>query len=127
MFMIRAVGLVCASHENLCVIKRLGETVTIERFRQIVDCVYVKSAHRMLVVCSYENDDGHALDSETMQNVEPVHVGHLHVQKNEVGSECRNRIHRLCSISRLTDNLHLAIVLQHFAYSFAREWLVINN
>jgi hypothetical protein len=62
-----------------------------------------------------------------MQNVEPVHVGHLHVQKNEIGSVRRNKIYCFCSISRLADNLHLAIVLQHFAYAFAREWLVINN
>jgi hypothetical protein len=89
--------------------------------------VDIKRTHGVLVVGSNENDQGHPLNAEILQDVEPIHVGHLHVQKDDVEFLSVYGINRLSSISGFTNDFYLTIILQQLAYPVTRERLVVYD
>src|SRR4030095_1726614 len=93
----------------------------------VIDSVDIEGTNRMLVVCCHENDQRRTLNPKGVQDLEPIHVGHLHVKKDNVGSMSRHRLDCFTAISSFTDYLYLAVPLEHLAYPIARERLVINN
>src|SRR5678815_5699638 len=121
------VRLFCPFHKDLGLVYSLREAFPIERFRQIVDGVYVESTNGVLIICSNKNDYRKALSIEVLQHIEPVEVGHLYIQKDEVWIMFLNRINCLSSISRFRNYFNLRMVFEHLANSIACEWFIVNN
>lgn len=103
------------------------EAFSIERFRQIVDRMYIKGAQRILVIRCNKNDERESRDIEVKQDVEPVEVGHLYIQKHEVWILISNRIDCFASISRFANYFNLRVLFQHLANSIAGERFIVNN
>src|ERR1700752_3389212 len=56
------------------------ESLVVERFQQVVDRMHFKSAHRILIVSSDEDDVRSLLPLERRQYLEAAELGHLYIQ-----------------------------------------------
>ena len=61
------------------------------------------------------------------QDFKPIHVRHLHVEKDDIRFINSNRPDCFAPISRFTDYLYLAVTLEQLANAVTREWLIIHN
>ncbi len=69
-----------------------------------------------------KHDSGHLLRAHVLQHRKPIHLRHLHIQKNQVGPNAPDCFHSLASVSRLVNRGDIGIARQQDAQPFARQW-----
>ena len=102
------------------------EPLLVERLEQVVHCVYFKRADRILIVCGDKNDMGNLL-AQRLQHFKPTHLGHLHVEKDNLGRVGLYCVQGLMSVNGFPYYFHQRVALQHFAQHFARERLIVDQ
>jgi hypothetical protein len=106
---------------------RGAEAMPVDRLEHVVDRMHVERAKCMLVVSGDEDDRGHARDTDRFDDVETADLGHLDVEKNEIGCELRDCVDRRRSITAFTDDLEVGFAPQLLADAAPRDRLVVDD
>ena len=107
--------------------ERFGEPRVVERFHEVVQRVHVERTDREFVVRGDEDDGGPPRRVEPPQHLEPVQLGHLHVEEHEVGPEPLDRFQRGASIGTLCHHLEVRILPHQVGDPGARQRLVVDH
>ena len=101
-------GLPAAVMGDMCarVRQRRPETFGAERLQEVVHRVDVECSERVLIVCGRENDRDVA--AHQLEHLEPVELGHLHVEKHQIGVQLRDHFHRLETVLAFGDDVDVA-------------------
>src|ERR1700691_1622736 len=94
-----------------CVNQRLGKSLLIIRFQEIVNCVHFECTNGVRIVSRDEDIYGSAAgrwlhifdDSKTIQ------IRHLHIEKNDVGMKFIDLLHRAYSVRRLAYDFNAVV------------------
>src|SRR5438034_1090251 len=89
--------------------QRFLETLTVERFQQIINRVHFKGLERVLVVSRHKYHQRHRLARDRRTNLETTEPRHLHIEKNQVRSLLLDRGDRLSSIAAFADDIEIAL------------------
>jgi len=81
----------------------------------------------MLVVSGDEDDRGHSRDTDRFDDVEAADLGHLDVEKDEIGCQRRDCVDRCRSITAFADDLEVGFAPQLLADAAPRDRLVVDD
>src|SRR5690606_21861922 len=81
----------------------------------------------VLVVRGDEDGRGHALGANLAHHIEPIHPGHLDVQKDEVRGEGPNGVYCRRTICRGPDDLDIRLLLEQVQNPTSAQRLVIDD
>ena len=70
---------------------------------------------------------GHLLRADLLHDIEPVLLGHLHIEKDEIGFQLTYRVHRRLAVGRLADHLHPVLVSHQIVNAKPAELLVVDD
>ena len=73
------------------------------------------------------NKDYCHITIDKLQDFEAVQLGHLHVQKYQIGLTLGNRLHRFEPIRAFSQDLDFAAGRQIFSQQLARQFFIIDN
>src|SRR5580704_6411699 len=101
-----------AVFENLaCVIQRLGKSLLIIRFQEIVNGMHFKCTNGVHIMSRYKDIYGsgavhwlHILDDS-----KTIEIRHLHIEKNDVRMKLIDLLHRAYSVRRLAYNFNAVV------------------
>ena len=109
----------------------LQDTGTIKRLQQVIDGVDVERTHRILVERGGEDDLGHAVGIDSLQQLlehgEAVQARHLHIQKHYIRMVRMNQMDRLDAILALGDDLDSSRRVEKVFELFAREPFIVDD
>ena len=108
-------------------LQRISEALGVKWLEQIIQRVHLEGAQCKPVVGGHKHDDGNRSGFELLEHPESVQLGHLHVQKNQVGPLLSDGGHRLASVRALANDLQVGLLLKQLADSFPRQGFVVNN
>src|SRR5437016_5329022 len=94
-----------------CVRQRLGKSLLIVRFQEIVNSVHFECTNGVRIMSGDEDINGSRAgrwlhifdDSKTIQ------IRHLHIEKNDVGMKFIDLLHRTYSVRRLAYNFNVVV------------------
>src|SRR5262249_59858544 len=81
----------------------------------------------MEVVCRYEDDRRHAIDSHGLHDGETVHPRHPNVQKDEILANLFDRLDGLGSLGTFADDRGVCVACQQIANPLACERLIVDD
>ena len=87
--------------------------------------MHFERAHGVLVVGGGKNHGD--VRADQLENVESGQLGHLHVEKDQVGLMFRKSFGRFEAVGALRKNFDLGVGLQQFANNVTREFLIVHN
>ena len=99
----------------LCSLKCLSQPLASKWFEQIVNSIDLERANRILIVRRRENNLRHthlSIRRERRDNIKPVHIRHVYIQKNQVRICELHEIDCLERIRAFAHDLNVAIVLK---------------
>ena len=82
------------------------ETLGAEGLEQVIHGVGVEGAHRVLVVCGDEDDDGGLRGLDQFEHLEAIQLGHLHVEKEQVRAVFSDGLDRLETVGTFGHHLN---------------------
>jgi len=103
------------------------ETTGHDRLHQIVEGVDLERLQRVAVVGGDEDDAWPARGRHAFEHFEPVHVGHAHVEQDEVRLVLEHRCDRRAPARRLAHHLETIDLGEAQAESVARRPLVVDD
>ena len=86
--------------------------------------MHLESAHRVLVIGGDENHRDVVADE--LEDVEAGELGHLYIEKNQIGLLFGNGFDGLEAVGAFTEDFHLRMRLQQVAYRVTREVLIVH-
>jgi hypothetical protein len=107
--------------------ERAEEPLAVDRLEDVIDCVDVDCAHGELIERRHENHCRHPLGADGGDHVEPVHLGHLHVEEYEIGLEVGDRLDRGSAVAAFGDDLDIVRASQLVADTAPSDRLVIDD
>ena len=102
-------------------------TLVIERLQEIIEGLDFEGADRVLVVRRDEHDCRRPLLAGRGGDGKPVEVGHLDVQKHQVGGAPFEQQRRIAAVGALVDARDGRDLLQHAPQPAPRRRLVVND
>jgi Ca-activated chloride channel family protein len=96
-----------------------------ERLQEIIDRVRVEGAHSVLVEGGREDDGGTGLDQ--LQDFETIELGHLDVEKEQVGGVLRDGFDGFEAVGAFGGDLDIGVIPDEFAEKCAGELFVVND
>src|SRR5262249_36595224 len=112
---------------RLCTLQSVRESFVIKRLQQVIERVYVKRLQRILIERGDENDRLDLFWSNALEHVEPIHLRHLDVEKDQIRRERVDGFDRFASIATLVENLDLRIFFEQQAQIASRQRLVVDD
>jgi len=103
----------------------LVEALTAERLEQVVEGVNLERLQRVLVIRGHEDRQRHGI-AELGNDFEPVQIGHLQVEQNEVGNVAPYCVDRFAAGAATCHNVDVRLVAQHLDKAIARHDLVLD-
>ena len=103
------------------------EPLAIERLEQVIDRMNIESLEGKLVVGGDENDGGPFRLGESLNDLEPIHFGHLDIQKNQLGAEAGDGVESGAAVPRLADEVNGRFRAEEGTEAFPGEFLVIHD
>ena len=82
---------------------------------------------RVLIVGRHEDHERHPFAADRLDHLEAVHLGHLHVEKRQVGlviDDCR---HGFFSVATLRDELDVGLIRQQPGEPLASEGFIVHD
>jgi len=124
----RAKTLIAAGGQCLArAAQRLREALIVDGFEQVVERVDVEGPDRVLIEGGHENDVWCALRVQARDHIEPRHLGHLHVQKHQVGRQLADGRDRLAAVGALPDHRNVAGPLEPDPKAAAGQFLIVDQ
>ena len=108
-------------------LQRLLEALAVERLQQVIKGTDLEGTQSVLVVGGHEDDEGHLLGADRLDDLKPIQAGHLHVEKHEVGRMLLDRANRLFAVAALRDDLNILFCRKQARQTFPRERLVVHD
>src|SRR6185369_786101 len=112
---------------RLCAFQCSCETLVVEGLQQVVEGVNVESLQSILIERRDKDDCLNLLRSHVCKHVEPIHLRHLNVEKDQVRRKVLNRFNCLTAITTLFEYFDLRISLEQHTKIAPRERFVIDN
>ena len=103
------------------------EALRIDRFEQVVEGLGFKGPQRVVIVRGQEDDVKTAGRRHRVEYREAVHVGHLHVEEDQVGIEAADGGERFGAGAGLGDALDFGLLFEEPADFAARGRLIIYD
>ncbi len=101
------------------------------RLHQVIERLYFECIQRVFVVGGDENHRGRVIALRQMaRDLDAVHVGHVHVEQNDVGLQAVGFLEPADATFGFADQLqrHLfGTIAQHLAKTRARRWFVVDD
>src|ERR1700742_2224498 len=88
--------------------------------------MHLKGAQRILIEGGEKDDGWTLLFGQMIQHFEAIHLGHLHVEKDEIGMKFGDGLQRVCAVLALGHHLKLLIRLEAGNNAASRQWFVVN-
>src|SRR6185437_8777438 len=111
--------------------KRLYDALAVERFQQVVNCVYLECLHGVLVECRSEDDlwqAGLAVKShQLLQYCKTIQPRHAHVEEDDVRLVCADQLNGLDAVRPLRENCHVTIAVKKVLQLLACERFVVDD
>src|ERR1041385_7248002 len=112
-----------------CVNQGLGKSLLIIRFQEIVNSVHFECTNGVRIVSRDEDINGSGAgrwlhifdDSKTIQ------IGHLHIEKNDVGMKFIDLLYRTYSVCRLADDFNTGVFGQIATDTAPSDRFVIDD
>src|SRR5687767_7145381 len=79
------------------------------------------------IVCRDEDHLRHRGGADLPHHIEPVHLRHLHIEKDHVGPLTEYERHRLVTVSRFEDGDCIGLALEQRPQARARQRLVVHD
>ena len=92
-----------------------------EGFEEVIEGVDFKGGDGMLVVSGDEDDGGQAGRGQGAQDIEAADLGHLDVQKHEVGAAGADEVDGVGTVGAFAGNLDIGFGREHFPEAGAGE------
>src|SRR5690242_19362996 len=103
------------------------EALAIERLEQVVEGVHLERTHGILIVGGNKDDIRSRFAVERFQHFEAAQLGHLDIQKDEVGLQGLDRVYCFTTIRALRDNLDVRIISKHLANHLTSERFIVDD
>src|ERR1043165_133381 len=103
------------------------EALAIERLEQVVEDVHLERAHGILIVGGNKDDIRSRFAVERFQHFEAAQLGHLYIQKDEVGLQGLDRVYCFTTIRALRDTLDVRIISKHLANHLTSERFIVDD
>ena len=118
-----------ASTPRMCAdaLDGLGKALARDWLEQVVHRVHLERADRVLVVRRGEDDGRKRIDLERLDELEPCHAGHLHVDEQGVWYGRFDACERRRTIAERTRDFDTGMHLEQLDQSLARERLVVDH
>ena len=116
-------------HHLARALNRLGDARFIERLQHVIDRVYIKGLHGVVIERRRKNHVGYfhlALD-QLAQDTEAIKPGHLHVKKNEVRRVLFDQVDGIDAVLPLADDVDFRERFQQERELVARRLFVVDN
>src|SRR5580692_6642987 len=112
-----------------CVRQRLGESLLIIRFQEIVNSVHFECTNGVRVVSGDEDINGSRADRwlHIFDDPKTIQIRHLHIEKNDVGMKFVYLFHRAYSVRRLAYNFNVVVFGQIATDTAPGDRFVIND
>ena len=91
---------------------RIHEPLLLEWLEQVIDGMRVEGFHRILVIGGYENDRRQMGLRDGFEDTEPIELGHLHVEEDEVGLEFHDLLDSVFAIAAFAEDFKVGIRLE---------------
>ncbi len=92
--------------------KRGMQPLRFHRLGQIVQRMYLKRLHRILVMRGYKYHDRHMHGTDLLNDLEPIPSRHLDVEKQEIKPALFQRRNHFPSVAALPCHLHIFVLGQ---------------
>src|ERR1700752_151489 len=103
------------------------ESLVIKRLQQVVEGMHLEGSDGVVIVGCNEDHVRSRLGFERRKNLEAAQLWHLYIQKDKIGLERFDRIHRFTTIGTLRDYLVVGIIEKHLANHLASEWFIVDD
>ena len=108
---------------------RLVNAAAVERLQQVIDSVYLKGTHGVLVECCRKDDlrQLHLLIEQLLDDGKAVESWHLHIKEDQVRLMGADQVDGLDAVRALRKHLHTARFFKQVEKLLPRERLVIYD
>jgi hypothetical protein len=103
------------------------ESFPVDGLQQIINCLNVERADRVLIVRGHENHEWLVRRCCRAKHLEAVEPGHLHVEENEVGPLLANSANCFAPAPGFSDDVDLRLLREHRQQSPASQWFVVDD
>ena len=107
--------------------ERLLEALVVERLHEIVHGRDVERLQRIPIEGRHEDRHRHLLGADRLHDIQPAFLRHLHIEKDEIGPQLANRLHRCVAIRGLADHLDAILTAQQVVHAKTAECFVVDD
>jgi hypothetical protein len=98
-----------------------------EGLHEVVERVHLEGAHRVLAVRGHEDERGHPVGADALDDLEAAEAGHLDVEEDEVGGVLDDALDGRGAVFALAEELDVGPRAERQAEAVARERLVVDD
>src|ERR1043165_4828576 len=103
------------------------ETFAIEWFEEVIESVHLKSFERELIMGGDKDDGRHGRAFDLIDYVEAAHLGHLHIEKDEVGLLLLDGLDGSGAIVTFAEQFNVRFALEKSANALSSQWFIIDD
>src|SRR5450755_841434 len=108
------------------VIERFAQSFLVDWLQQVVESMYLESAHGVTVVCGHEDRQRqNGLLFQLFHHAKAVNFRHLDVEENEVRHLALDKGNRRLAIGALGHNVQVRLFLQQATQTFAGKRFIV--